>query len=348
MSKTQNPANTKISDHKSGMGNAFFQKYTIILAWVILIVVFSILRPDTFATWQNVTTILGSKAVLVVLALAIMVPLIAGDYDMSIASVMTFSSMLLAILNVWLGVPLGVAIVIAIGAGIGIGAVNGAIVTRFEIDPFIVTMGMATLMQGVTLGMSNSSTITGIDEALKTAVYTGRLFGISYVFYYAVIACAILFYFFQYTYPGRKVLMVGRGKNVAKLSGIKVNKVRLLCFMSSGGIAAFAGVLYAGMLGSADPSSGLSYLMPAFAAVFLGSTTILPGRFNPWGTLIAVYFLVTGTTGLSLMGIQTFVQDIFYGAALILAVLSSVLVKRAQDKRELKMAEMKLAKEKES
>jgi len=92
--------------------------------------------------------------------------------------------------------------------------------------------------------------------------------------------------------------------------------------------------LYAGTLGSADPSSGLSFLMLAFAAVFLGSTCIKPGRFNPIGCLIAVYFLVTGTTGLSLMGISTFIQDIFYGLALVLSVMSSVLAKRMQEKKQ--------------
>lgn len=323
---------------------SFMQRYFIFAIWVFLIVLYTVLLPKSFPTWLNVTTMLSSKAVMLVLSLALMVPMIANDYDMSVGALMTFSAMMTAVMNVWWGVPIWVAVALVIIIGALIGAINGFLCAVVELDPFVITMGMQTLLAGIVLLISDAMTITGLDQALKNAVYTGRLFGISYVFYYAIILAAILFYFFTFTAAGRKILIVGSNRNVARLSGINVKKVRFLCFVASGALSGFAGVLYAGMLGAADPTSGLSYLMPSFAAVFLSTTMIVPGQFNPWGCVVAVYFLVTGTTGLSLMGISAAVQNVFYGAALIVAVACSVLVKRSQGKSELKAI---LAKEKE-
>jgi ribose transport system permease protein len=106
--------------------------------------------------------------------------------------------------------------------------------------------------------------------------------------------------------------------------------VRWGCLIASAVISAVAGILYAGTTGAADPVSGTTFLLPAFAAAFLGSTSIVPGRFNPWGTVVAVYFLVTGITGLSLLGVQTFVQSLFYGGALVLAVTLSQISRRSE------------------
>jgi len=286
--------------------------------------------------WLNVTTMLSSKAVMLVLALALMVPMMAGDYDMSVGALMTFCAMLTAVMNVWWKVPIWPAVILTIVSGIIVGAINGFLCAIIELDPFVITMGMQTLLAGVVLLISDAMTITGLDQRLKNAVYTGRLFGISYVFYYAILLAAILYYFFTFTSAGRRVLIVGSGRNVARLSGINTKRVRFLSFVAAGGLSGFAGVLYAGMLGAADPTSGLSYLMPSFAAVFLSTTMIVPGQFNPWGCVVSVYFLVTGTTGLSLMGISAAVQNVFYGVALIIAVAGSELVKRSQSQRELK------------
>jgi len=126
---------------------------------------------------------------------------------------------------------------------------------------------------------------------------------------------------FEQTVYGRRLLFTGRGREVARLSGIRVNRVRVSAMTASGFISALAGVMYVGTTGAADPSSAFSFLLPAFAAAFLGFTAIRPGRFNAWGTFVAVYFLISGITGLELRGVPAFVQQLFYGAALILAVV---------------------------
>jgi ribose transport system permease protein len=142
----------------------------------------------------------------------------------------------------------------------------------------------------------------------------------------------LVWYVLSYTAIGWRLLFVGRGREVARLSGIDVDRARLGALIVSSSFGALAGVLYAGTTGAADPTSGLTYLLPAFAAAFLGATSILPGRFNPIGATIAVYFLVTGITGLSIIGISTFVQNLFYGGALVIAVTLSQIVRGREER----------------
>jgi ribose transport system permease protein len=310
------------------------ERYALLAVWGLTCVVFGILRPDTFLTTSNFSTIFGSQAILVVLTLALLVPLTAGDYDLSVAATMTLACMVTAILNVNHGWSIGWAIVAALAVGLAIGAVNGAIVVLLSIDSLIVTLGTQTFIAGVVLWISNSQTISGVSDSLINAVVVNRFLGIPLEFYYGLALGLAIFYVFELMPLGRRLLFVGRGRSVARLSGIRVARLRFGAFVVSGVISAFAGVLYCGTLGSADPTSGLSFLLPAFAAAFLGATTIMPGRFNPLGSIAAVYFLVTGITGLQLLGVQTFVQQLFYGGALVLAVALSQLARRRDAVRE--------------
>ncbi len=309
------------------------ERYGLIVAWIVMLVVFSILKPETFFTWPNISTILGSQAVLVVVTLGLIIPLTANDFDVSIAYVMTLSSMTIAVLNVNLGVPIGWSILAALALGVVVGLVNGFFITVFRIHSLIVTLGVGTFLHGLTLWMSNSMTISGISSSLINAVIVIRVLGIPLEFYYAIGLALIIWYLFEYTALGRRILFVGRGREVARLSGIDTDRIRRGCLVASSLLGALAGVLYAGTQGAADPVSGTSYLLPAFAAAFLGSTSILPGRFNPWGSTIAVYFLVTGITGLIFLGFSSFIQDMFYGGALILAVTLSQLVRGRQEQQ---------------
>lgn len=308
----------------------FSQRFALILVWIGVIVVFGALRPDTFLTGANLQTILGSQAVLVVLALALVIPLTAGDYDLSVAATLSLSTMVVAILNVNHGVPIVVAILLALAAGLLVGLINGSLVVLLGMDPFIVTLGTGTVVSGVIYWISDSATISGISSGLVDAVSLSKLFGIPLAFYYGLVFCAVLWYVLEFTPLGRRLLFVGRGRSVSRLSGLRAGRLRWGALAASGLVAATAGVIYAGTTGSADPASGQSFLLPAFAAAFLGSTTIRPGRFNAWGTVIAVYFLVTGITGLQLLGVEGFVQQLFYGGALISAVALSQISRRRE------------------
>jgi len=240
--------------------------------------------------------------------------------------------MMIAVLNVNHHVPIELAILAALGVGLLTGLVNGFFVIFFRIHSLIVTLGIGTFLHGVTLWISDSMTISGIASPLVNWVIVKRLFGVPLEFYYALALCIVIWYVFSYTAIGRRLLFVGRSREVARLSGIRVERVRWRCLIVSSLLGAFAGVLYAGTTGAADPTSGMTYLLPAFAACFLGATSISPGRFNPWGATIAVYFLVTGITGLSILGVSTFVQDLFYGGALVIAVTLSQLVRGREER----------------
>ena len=298
-------------------------------AWLATVVAFSIAKPDTFPTTDNfLINIFGTQSVQVVLALALIIPLVAGEYDISVAANLTLASMIVAVLNVDHGMSIGLAIVIALAVGALIGAINGGLIVLVGIDSFIVTLGTATFIAGVVLWISDSRTIGGVSSDLVDGVIINRFLGVPLAFWYALALAAVMLYLLEFTPLGRRLLFVGRGRSVARLSGLRVARLRWGAMIASGVIAAGAGVIYAGTTGSADPSSGLNFLLPAFSAAFLGATAIQPGRFNPFGTVVAVYFLATGITGLQQLGVDTFVQQLFYGGALVLAVVLSQLVRR--------------------
>ena len=306
---------------------ALAERFALVAALLAICVVFGALRPDAFLTWSNFTTILGSQAVLVVVTLALLAPLIAGDFDLSVAQILTLSSITIAVLNVSLGLPILIAVLAALAIGLLVGFINGFFVVVFNIPSLIVTLGIGTILHGVTLWISDSRTISGVSFGLVNLVIVRRLFGIPYAFYYALIICALMWYGLRYTSIGRRLLFVGRGREVARLSGISVGRMRWGALVLSSFLGAIAGIIYTGTTGAADPTSGVMLLLPAFAAAFLGATSIEPGRFNPWGATLSVYFLVTGITGLMMLGIQTYVQELFYGGALVVSVVLSQLVR---------------------
>ena len=304
------------------------ERFALIGVWIILIIGFSIRLPETFPTTANISNMLGSQSVLLVLALGLIIPLRAGDYDLSVANTLGFSAMVVALLNVRHDWNVWLAVGAAILAGVAIGFINGLIVVKFDIDPFIVTLGIGTIVLGLTFFISGSQTISGIDRSLTDVVLSRPIGSIPVSVYYAIGLCVMVWYLFDRTAYGQRLLFVGQSKDVARLNGINVARSRWVALVASGGIAALAGAAHAGTTASADTVSAGAFLLPAFAACFLGSTAIKIGRFNPWGTLIAVYFLVTGITGLQLLGAQQYIQQLFYGSALVISVIASQLVKR--------------------
>jgi ribose transport system permease protein len=304
-----------------------FERLAVLLAWLLLIAGFGIAMPQSFLNWGNFSIMFASYAPAALLALAIIIPLTAGDYDLSVGATLTLAASTIGVLNVWQHLPILLVLLIVIGIGVVVGLLHSLFIVYFRVPSLVVTLGSTSLMSGIVQWMTNSSTIGGIDNGLIMANVGYRLFGVPYAFYYALAAALLIWYVFDYTPLGRRLLFVGRGREVARLNGIAVDRVRVGALLTSAVLSSVAGIIYAGILGSADPYSGLNYLLPAFAAAFLGATTIQPGRFNPWGTVVAVYFLATGITGLSMLGIPLWVTNVFNGAALILAVTISQITR---------------------
>jgi ribose transport system permease protein len=287
--------------------------------------VFTLLRP-TFFTFTNLAINLNTKAVLVLLVLATLPALAAGLYDMSVAGAMGLSYVLMGYLNVVNGWPIEAAIAVALLSGLVVGAVNALLIVRVGINSLIATLGMGTLLGGLALGI-NGSTVSGLTPYF-VGFFRYPLGGIQMVFVIAFCLTVALWYVFSQTPFGRYLFVVGAGPEVARLSGLKVKQLQTTALLIASIGAAFAGVALAGVQNSVDPNSASKLLLPAFSAAFLGSTAIVPGRFNAWGAFVAVYFLATGITGLQFLGLSGWIENVFYGGSLVLAVLLSFIARK--------------------
>lgn len=306
---------------------SFVGRYLVVLALLAMIGVFSLLRPATFATWANFESILVTQAVLVILALGLTIALRAGEFDLSVAAVVGLSAGLVAHLTVNAEWGLGAALAVALLAAALIGVINGIFVVGFGVNSFITTLGMGTVAGGLALAVFGPQTIGGISSDL-TNVVRAEVAGLGASVFFALVLALALWYFFEHTPSGRHLFFTGEGREAARLAGIRVHRIRFGALVASAAFAGLAGIVLAGQTGAAEATYGNPFLLPAFAAAFLGATTIKPGRPNVWGTVVAVYLLAVGTTGLQLLGAADWVDDVFNGTALVLAVTLSVLVSR--------------------
>lgn len=303
-------------------------RYALVIIWAVLALALAGLTPDKFLQPITFNTIFGTQSVLVVLTLALLLPLSVGDFDLSVANTMGMSATLMVVLNGdKYGLPLWTALAAALAAGLVVGMANGLLVVRLGVDSIVVTLGMGTLLLGLANWTSDSIIQTGISRVLSRGV-NDKLIGLPASFWYGIAIAAVLWYVLAFRPIGRRVTFVGQNRDMARLSGVPVDRLRFLCFTGAGLLASLAGIMMAGQLGAFQASSATSYLLPTFAAAFLGTTVINPGRFNPWGSVIAIYFLITGVTGLNLLGLTGWVQDAFYGASLIIAVTLSTVVRK--------------------
>lgn len=303
-------------------------RYALVIIWAVLALALAGLTPDKFLQPITFNTIFGTQSVLVILTLALLLPLSVGDFDLSVANTMGMSATLMVVLNGdKYGLPLWTALAAALAAGLVVGMANGLLVVRLGVDSIVVTLGMGTLLLGLANWTSDSIIQTGISRVLSRGV-NDKLIGLPASFWYGIAIAAVLWYVLAFRPVGRRVTFVGQNRDMARLSGVPVDRLRFLCFTGAGLLASLAGIMMAGQLGAFQASSATSYLLPTFAAAFLGTTVINPGRFNPWGSVIAIYFLITGVTGLNLLGLTGWVQDAFYGASLIIAVTLSTVVRK--------------------
>lgn len=291
---------------------------------------FSLLLPETFFTRGNFNAIVGSQAVLLIVALAVTIPLASGDFDLSVGYTLGFTMAVVAALTVTAGWSWGIAVAVAIAAGGFVGLVNGGLIVFGRVNAFVTTLGTGTVLTGLTLAVTGSQTVAPVPEEISTIART-QLLGLPLVTFYAFALAIALWYVYEHTPIGRYLFFVGGGREAARLAGVPVGAIRLGAFVAAAAICGVGGVLSAGQIGAADPTIGASFLLPAYAAAFLGATTIKPGRFNAWGTVLALYLLATGISGLQLLGAPAWVEPVFNGTALTLAVLFGRLASRERD-----------------
>jgi ribose transport system permease protein len=288
--------------------------------WIVIIVLFTLIAPDTFPTVTTAKGILNQYSVTGLMALSLVVPLAASYYDLSIGYTMSLAGVLAAeLLNktAWSPVVVGLVVIVAC---VAIGLLNAFVVVGLGVDSFIGTLGSGAIIAAVTLGISGNQTITGrVGEGFANISSTD-IAGISLPVFYLLIVMVGIGYWLERTRTGRHLYAMGFDRETARLTGISVNRLGTVAFITSAVIAGFAGMVLAGRVSSGSPDAGPSYLIPAFSAAFLGATQLRRGRFNPWGAVIAVLLLGTGDVGLLLAGGPIWTPNLFEGTALIAAV----------------------------
>jgi ribose transport system permease protein len=300
---------------------------SLIGIWILVIALNAFLQPDVFLQSGTFRTIFGAEYELVFLTLALIVTLVVGEFDLSIASSMGLAGTLVPLLAVQHGWPVPLAVVAALLASGAIGMTNGFLVVKVGVDAIVATLGMATLVLGITLWSTDTNAVSGLPESF-TQLASREVLGLPIGFFYGLAGALCLAYLLTMTPLGRRMAFVGSGREVARLAGINVDRIRFGAYVAGGLISGLAGVLLASTLAGYDPNTSGNYLLPAFAAVFLGTAVISPGKFNPIGAFIAVYFLQTGIVGLQLAGLTGWVSNVFYGGALVLAVSATTLIRK--------------------
>ena len=318
------------SSRKAGFDlPAWLARYGTLASLAALVIVFSLARSDVFPTVDNLLNIMNQVSILGTMAFGLTVCLVMGLFDLSIAAMATLGGYVATFLLVQhpdaISVPLAVLISLAIAAAIGV--FNGLIVSYLGISAFIATLATGSIITGAMLGISNSKTIiTGIpDEFL--VIGQGSVFGVSNPILIMLAIGVILWLLLEHTQLGRHLYAIGGSAEASRLSGIAVKRYAPIALAICAVCAALGGLMAASVLGAGRPQGvGDTYLLNAFAAVFIGASSLRPGKFHIIGTFIGVMLIGIINNGLSVMGVPTYWQYIVQGVLLIIALFSAGLL----------------------
>lgn len=305
--------------------------YGVPAALLVVIGVFSALRPDAFATLDNAHAILTLAAPLAVAALGLTVVLIQEDFDISFAATMGLAGAAAVVLMVETGAPWALAALGGLGLGVLAGLVNGVLVSYTGLSSLVVTLAMSTVLIGVEYLFTDGTTVYGDIPEGFTALGQGEpVLGLNAQVLIAAGVVLGMYVYLEHTEAGRYQYAVGGNREAARLSGIRVRFLRLLGFVIAASAAGLAGLMLTAQSASSSPTAGLPYLLPAFAAVFLGTTMFRQGRFNVLGTVVGVLLLGVVQTGLIMLQLSTAVVNLVQGGILIAAVLVARLGERSR------------------
>ncbi|MFT4009454.1 MAG: ABC transporter permease [Nocardioidaceae bacterium] len=303
-------------------------RYWLLCFLIIEIVIFAIISPDTFPTTANAQALLLQNVVPLVAALALMLPLIVGEFDMSIGAIVTVGAVVAAG-SMRAGTNTALSILAALVVAGLVGVINSIIVSRLQVTSLIATLGVATVLGGIINEYTQGLVLNrGISPWLIDLA--PRLFlNIPILSIFALLVAVVVWVVLEFTVFGRQLVAIGANRKGAQLLGLRDRTLVALTFVIAGCVAALAGVLQVSIEAGANPTSaGFPLVVTALTAVYLGATCFKTGHFNTWGTLVGVLFLAVGTSGLSLAGLAAWVQDVFTGTSLIVALGMSVAFRR--------------------
>jgi ribose transport system permease protein len=302
---------------------------------IAVCIIFSFWVPQTFPRWATAKQIFESNAVTAMAALTLVVPLSSGVFDISVPYTMTLSGIFATFYIVNSGWPVVPAIILAIFVGVLVGIVNGTVVVVAKIDALIGTLATGFVIQAVVLWRSQDELISGPQLASFDKIADNQwLFGLTLPVFYCLVLAFLIWLLLERTSTGRRMYATGFNVDAARLAGVRTARVRFLALVACATLAAVVGIVLAAQTGSGSPTAGTPYLLPAFAAVFVGATQFKPGHFNAWGTVLATILLGTIITGLGLAGAPQWAQELVTGIVLIAALgLTGFEVRRAGVRR---------------
>lgn len=291
-----------------------------LIALIVLIIIVSVMNPS-FMTANNLLNLLRQVSINALIAFGMSFVILTGGIDLSVGSILALSGALTAGLIVT-GIPTFLAMLVGMILGAALGMINGLLITKGKMAPFIATLATMTIYRGATLVYTNGNPITGIGKSfLFQFVGRGYLFGIPFPIVVMLISFILLYILLHKTAFGKKTYAVGGNVKAAEIAGVKTDKIQILIYTISGFMASIAGIILTSRLNSAQPTAGQSYEMDAIAAVVLGGTSLSGGKGRLFGTLIGALIIGTINNGLNLLGVSSFYQQIVKGVVIIIAVL---------------------------
>jgi len=307
-----------------------FEVHGLLILTLLLVVIFSALLPRTFPTPLTAAAILQETSTVALLALGETIVIASGQFDLSIGYVVDIC----AVLTIGLqrsGMPWPAVVFVVVLLGLAIGLINGLLVEYAKIDSFIATLGVGTIMYGVANWYTSGRQIVAVLPPAFLAINQTSLFGIPLPAWYVVVFGLLFWAVLEFSPAGRYLYAVGSNRRAAELVGIRTSRYVIGAFVVSGLTTSFTGVVLASRLQVGQSSVGPEYLLPAFVGALLGATTIKPGRVNALGTVVAVLILAIGIAGLQQLGGAFFVEPLFNGSTLVVAVgLAAYAARRRQ------------------
>lgn len=295
------------------------ERFSAVYLWFLFLIIFGIWSPSLFFTSSTFQSVASGQAIAAMIAIAVLIPLACGLYDLSVGATANFTGIVAILLQVNLHWPVVPALIVSVLCGVGIGAVNGLLVVRFGVNSFIATLGMSSILAALLVIVTGNNQPPPATSKAWNDLSQFSIHGTQIVVVYVIVLAFVAWWFLAHTPAGRYIYATGSNSEAARLSGVRTERWSWITLIISGGLAGLGGVLFTSQTGP-SLTFGATLLLPAFAAAFLGSTQLQPGRFNVWGTIIAIYVLATGVQGLELVSGQEWLSDMFDGVALILAV----------------------------
>lgn len=297
------------------------QDFGALIALIALIIVISIISPQ-FRTLDNFMSLVRQSSINGFIAFGMTCVILTGGIDLSVGSTLALSSAFCAFF-IKSGMPVGIAMLLALFIGTGCGLISGLLVTKGRLQPFIATLITMTVFRGVTMIFMDGKPISGLgDSSLLKFVGKGNIFGIPFPVILFIVVFLIFLFLLQKTVFGRRIYATGSNATSAKLSGVNINKTKLITYAISGGMAALSGLILLSRLASAQPTLGDGYELDAIASVALGGTSMNGGRGRIWGTFVGVLIIAVLNNGLNILGVSSYYQSVVKGIVILIAVLS--------------------------